>query len=67
MMVMVKIMIVTVFSKFQVDISCSFKVMDPVHILLTQNLNKKINSDRVTGLFDNDVVTDGECIFQVSK
>jgi hypothetical protein len=70
---MVKIIIVTVYSKFEVDISCSFKVMDPVHILANAKTQCKMGitygniSSRVMGLIDNDLETDGKPIFQVSK
>jgi hypothetical protein len=57
--------------QFQVDISCSFKVMDPVLILVNAKAMCKRGTtyrnifDRVMGLVNNDVDTDGEHIFQV--
>ncbi len=64
----------TIYSKFEVDISGSFKVMDPVHILAnTKTKCKKWGityrniSNRVTGVDYNDLETDGRHIFQVSK
>ncbi len=70
---MVKIIIVNIYSKFEVDISCSFKVMDPVHILANAKTKCKRGityrniSSRVMGLADNDLETNGKHIFQVSK
>ncbi len=70
---MVRIIIVTIYSKFEVDISGSFKVMDPVHILANAKTKCKRGiiyrniSNRVMDLVDNDLETDGKHIFQVSK
>ena len=68
---MVKIIIVNIYSNFEVDISGSFKVMDPVHILANAKTKCKRGityrniSNRVMGLVDNDLETDGKHIFQV--
>ncbi len=64
---------VNTYSKFEVDISCSFKVMDIVHILANAKLKCKRGitytniSSRVMGLVDNDLETDSKHIFQISK
>ena len=71
--IITKIIIVTIYSKFEVDISGSFKDMDPVHILANAKTKCKRGityrniSNRVMGLVDNDLETDGRHIFQVSK
>ena len=63
----------TIYSKFEVDISGSFKVMDPVHILANAKTKCKRGityrniSNRVMGVDYNDLETDGRHIFQVSK
>ncbi len=68
---MVKIIILTIYSKFEVDISCSFKVMDPVHVLANAKTECKRGityrniSNRVMGVDYNDLETDGKHIFQV--
>jgi hypothetical protein len=53
------------YSKFQVDISCSSKVMDPVHILVNTQFKWKMGItitiwSRVMGLVGYDVDFDGE-------
>ncbi len=62
-----------IYAKFEVLISCNFKVMDPGHILANAKTKCKRGityrniSNRVMNLVDNYLETDGKHIFQVSK